>query len=62
MMSKKAWVDLATTSVPTLRRFWADIAIKTETFQKICETVGITDWESSITISRAVITTVTAAG
>jgi uncharacterized protein YjbI with pentapeptide repeats len=43
---EKAWVDLAPTSEATLRRFWAGLAIQTETFQKICELVGILDWES----------------
>lgn len=42
----EVWAALVPTSIPTLRRFWAGMAIQTETFQKICEVVGIDDWES----------------
>jgi hypothetical protein len=44
--TEKAWVDLAVTSVATLKRFWSGAAIEAETFQEICKSVGITDWES----------------
>jgi uncharacterized protein YjbI with pentapeptide repeats len=43
--SEKAWVELVPTSVATLRRFWAGLAIQAETFQGICEAVGVKDWE-----------------
>jgi uncharacterized protein YjbI with pentapeptide repeats len=44
--SEKAWAGLALTSVSTLGRFWAGLAIQSETFQEICQAVGIIDWES----------------
>jgi uncharacterized protein YjbI with pentapeptide repeats len=43
--TEKAWVEQVPTSIPTLKRFWAGVAIQTEPFQKICEVVGIDDWE-----------------
>ena len=46
--SEKAWCDLATTSKATLKRFWAGEAIQQETFVKICQEVGIEDWESIV--------------
>ena len=44
----KKWADLAYTSPATLKRFWAGIAIRTESFKDICLAVGIDDWESLI--------------
>jgi uncharacterized protein YjbI with pentapeptide repeats len=44
--SDSAWADLAITSVSTLRRFWAGLAIQSDTFKAICEVAGIKDWES----------------
>ena len=43
--ASQTWADLAITSKATLKRFWAGIAIKTETFQGICIAVGVEDWE-----------------
>ncbi|MCG9893440.1 MAG: pentapeptide repeat-containing protein [Thermosynechococcaceae cyanobacterium MS004] len=44
--SEKAWADLSFTSVPTLKRFWAGVAIQATIFKDICKEVGISDWES----------------
>ena len=44
----QVWADLAQTSPATLRRFWAGVRIRTETFRSICEAVGIDDWEAII--------------
>jgi uncharacterized protein YjbI with pentapeptide repeats len=51
--SEKAWAELVPTSVATLRRFWAGLAIQVDTFQAICETVGIKDWESVADFEKA---------
>ena len=45
---EKAWYQLACTSQATLRRFWAGTGIQTETFQKICEVVGVEDWQKIV--------------
>jgi hypothetical protein len=50
--SEEAWAGLALTSVATLRRFWAGLAIQSETFQEICKAVGIIDWESIADFER----------
>lgn len=44
--TSKEWADLAMTSRATLRRFWAGVAISSETFQDICFAAGIENWES----------------
>ncbi len=44
----RAWSDLAATSVPTLKRFWRGIPIQAETFQAICDVVGVDDWEKIV--------------
>jgi hypothetical protein len=44
--SEPAWADLAFTSIPTLKRFFAGVAIQADAFQAICAAVGIDDWES----------------
>jgi uncharacterized protein YjbI with pentapeptide repeats len=41
----QVWFDLAHVSKSTLRRFWAGIAIQSESFQSICQCVGIEDWK-----------------
>jgi uncharacterized protein YjbI with pentapeptide repeats len=46
--SSEIWAGLALTSIPTLKRFWAGMAIQTETFRKICAVVGIEDLESIV--------------
>lgn len=43
--TEQAWYGLAYTSKSTLRRFWAGLPIRSETFQEICKTVGIKDWK-----------------
>ena len=42
----QVWVDLACTSPATLKRFWSGISINSDTFQDICEAVGVENWES----------------
>ncbi|MEB3360151.1 MAG: pentapeptide repeat-containing protein, partial [Synechococcales bacterium] len=46
--TEKAWAGLACTSEATLKRFWAGVAIRSETFRDICGAVGIDDWESIV--------------
>lgn len=41
----QAWIDLATTSEATLKRFWQRESINVDTFKAICVTVGFENWE-----------------
>ncbi len=43
---EQAWCDLAITAQATLKRFWAKKPIDTDTFERICQTVGIEDWQT----------------
>jgi hypothetical protein len=43
-----AWYGLAPTSQATLKRFWRRIAIERDAFVKICEVVGINEWEKIV--------------
>src|SRR6476469_4493288 len=40
-----AWWEAALTTQATLKRFWQQERIRQETFIKICEAVGITNWK-----------------
>lgn len=40
-----AWWEAALTSQATLRRFWRKQSIQQETFMRICEAVGVTNWK-----------------
>ena len=40
------WCQAAHTSQATLKRFWAKEPIQRETFIKICEAVGVTNWKN----------------
>ncbi|MEO0800795.1 MAG: pentapeptide repeat-containing protein [Cyanobacteria bacterium J06642_2] len=42
----KVWADLVPTSLSTLGRFWLGFNVQQETFQGICNAVGIEDWQS----------------
>lgn len=44
--TEQAWIDLASTSRATLRRFWTGSAIQSQAFAEICQVVGISDWKS----------------
>ncbi len=44
--TQAAWVDLAETSESTLKRFWVRDSITKKLFEKICNVVGIEDWET----------------
>lgn len=46
---EKTWWQLAASSESTLKRFWRqEYKIDVEAFQKICEVVGIDDWENIV--------------
>jgi hypothetical protein len=44
--AEETWYQLALTSKATLKRFWAQEAIRQEIFIAICQAVGIEDWET----------------
>lgn len=46
--AEQAWAGLACTSTATLKRFWAGVTIRSDTFQAICKAVGIEDWEAIV--------------
>lgn len=46
--SETAWIDLAHTSEPTLKRFWARQPVTYKTFVDICSAVGIEDWKKIV--------------
>lgn len=48
-----AWWQAALTSQATLRRFWRKQPIQQETFIKICEAVGIRNWQDMVEHSAA---------
>jgi len=48
-----AWWQTALTSQATLRRFWRKLPIQQETFIKICEAVGISNWKQIVDGSLA---------
>lgn len=48
-----AWWQSALTSQATLRRFWRKLPIQQETFIKICEAVGISNWKQIVDGSLA---------
>jgi hypothetical protein len=43
-----AWWQTALTSQATLRRFWRKLPIQQETFIKICEAVGVSNWKQIV--------------
>ncbi len=40
-----AWAQVALTSVATLKQFWRRERISRDTFIRICQVVGLTDWQ-----------------
>ncbi|MGA7933329.1 MAG: hypothetical protein WCA35_07265, partial [Kovacikia sp.] len=40
-----AWAQAALTSVASLKQFWRRERISRETFTRICEAVGLNDWQ-----------------
>ena len=40
------WVDKSGTSEPSLKKFWQKKSIRIDTFAKICEAVGQTNWQA----------------
>jgi hypothetical protein len=54
-----AWWETANASQGTLKRFWRRIPIETETFQAICQAVGV-DWEDVIEAEGSEMTTASA--
>jgi len=46
--TEKAWYELAYVSKSTLKRFWKPEEIRQELFVKICEVIGIKNWEELI--------------
>jgi len=48
-----AWWQTALTSQATLRRFWRKLPIQQETFIKICEAVGLSNWKQIVDRSVA---------
>lgn len=46
-----AWWEAALTTQATLKRFWQQERIRQETFIKICEAVGITNWKDIVDTS-----------
>jgi hypothetical protein len=43
-----AWWQRALTSQATLKRFWRQQPIEEDTFTRICQMVGITEWQDII--------------
>ncbi|MEO0516041.1 MAG: ATP-binding protein [Cyanobacteria bacterium P01_A01_bin.116] len=43
--SSEVWADLAEISPGTLKRFWQSKPIRSDSFQKICTVVGISQWQ-----------------
>ncbi len=49
--TSEIWCQTALTSKATLKRFWAQQAIRRQTFIDICKAVGIDNWEDVVTNS-----------
>jgi hypothetical protein len=43
-----AWCEEALTSVATLKRFWRRLPIQQESFLRICQAVGVLDWQALV--------------
>jgi hypothetical protein len=48
-----AWSQVALTTVATLKRFWAKAPVKEDTFIRICQAVGLEDWQKIVDLTTA---------
>ena len=44
----QAWCQIAFTTVTTLKRFWSRDFIQQDTFARICQAVGMEQWETIV--------------
>ena len=53
----RIWADEAETSPSTLKRFWGRKSIRSDSFKKICDAVGIKNWEEIADSSAPIAST-----